>query len=113
MGTKEGGFDADRAVCHDCTGNPQHPQFSLCIEAIAGFDLNRGHAFSDQHINTAQGILKQLVFCGVAGGCHGRNNATTSARNLFVARPIQAHFEFYRAITTMHDVRVAIDQTWG
>ncbi len=110
VGAKEGGLDADGALVGNHPCDTQHPKLSLRVQTIARFDFDGRHAFGDQHVNAAQGLRQQLVLAGRAGGRDGRHDATPGARDFFIASPVQAHFEFDRAVAAMYDMGVTVDQ---
>ncbi len=53
-------------------GGAQHFQFVFERQAIAGLDLDRGHALGQQGIQAGQGGRDQVAFGGGAGGANRR-----------------------------------------
>ena len=109
--TKERGFHTNAPVGHDGSRHTQHAQLCFFIKTVSGLDLDAGDAFGDQYVNTAQRIFQQLGLSRAARRLDGRHDPATRTRNFFITRPVQTHFELNRAVTTVHNMRVAIDQT--
>src|SRR6202040_1463947 len=68
------------------------------IEAVAGFDLDRRHAFADQRVETRQALADEFVLARRAEGLDRGDDAAAGARDLFIARAAQLHLEFAGAI---------------
>ena len=81
MRTRTGRIPAD--VARD----PQHAELGIGIEAVAGLDLQRGHAFGDQGVDTGKRRGEQRGVVGRAGGAHRRHDAAAGAGDLLVAAP--------------------------
>jgi hypothetical protein len=61
MRAEIGRDDTNRADPLQLARRAQHLQFGFDIEAVAGFDLDRGDAFQEQRIETRQGRLDEPV----------------------------------------------------
>ncbi len=88
----------------------QHPLLGRRFQAIARFDLDRGHAIGNQFAQARRARRDQVGLARRAGGAHCRNDPAAGARNRFVIRARQPRFEFARAIAAVDEVRMAIDQ---
>jgi len=96
--------DAERLA--DAARDAQHLALVLDVQAVAGLDLQRGHAVG----RARQRLREQLVFARGAHGAHGREDAPTGARDLLVTRALQTQFELMCAIASENDVCMAVDQ---
>lgn len=76
MGRQQSGFDPDRQRLSQSAGHPQHLEFVIQRQAIAGLDLHRGDPFADQGFHPRQRKLKELFFAGGTGGTHRADDAT-------------------------------------
>ena len=87
-------------------------QRASCVarQAVAGLDLERGHAFGHQRAARAGGRREQRAVAGRARGGDGRADAAAGARDVLVARALQAQLELARALAAVDQVGVAVDQ---
>jgi hypothetical protein len=110
VGGQAGAAHADRQLGGEATNDPQHLAFAGQVEAVAGLDLDRGHAVAHQAFQTLGGAGEQLIFAGRAGGAHGAGDTAALRRDLGVADALQALLEFAAAVAAEHRVGVAVDQ---
>ena len=104
-------FDAEAFA--QCARDPQHLAFAVEVQPVAGLDLQRGHAIAQQRRDPRFRLPQQFVLARFAHRAHGGEDAAAGARDLLVARALQAQFEFGGAVAGEHHVRVAIDQARG
>ena len=91
------------------SGYPQRLSLVLQHQAVAGFNFNRGHAFSQQCPQTRRALFKQLnLACGTCGR-NGSCNTAARFGNVFITRTVQALLELTCPVAAMHQVRVAIN----
>ncbi len=88
----------------------QLPHLGLGIETITGLDLDGGCALADQRIEPRQRACNQLGLGRLACCGNRRDDAAAGARDLLIARALQAKLELMRAIAAEHEMGVAIDQ---
>ena len=113
MGAEEGGFHPHIARGGDPAGDAQHLDLGVDVEPVARLDLDDRDTLGDQRIGAGQGIGQQIVLGRVASGGDGRDDPAAGARHLFVARPIEAHLEFARAVAAKDDMGVTVYQGGG
>ena len=82
-------------------------------QAIAGFNLQRGYALSQQLFEPGQTLRQQGIKAGRPGGLHGRDDATARAGNVFVTGALQTLLELMGTMTAIHQMGVAVDQPRG
>lgn len=110
MRAEEGGADRDRPLTTDAARGRELPHLRLGVEAVAGFDLDRGCALADQGIQPRQGARDEFGLARLARRGHCGDDAAAGACDLFVARALQAQLEFVRAVAAIDEMRVAIDR---
>ncbi len=113
VGGEVGCGDVDGAQRADAAGGAEHVQFGCNIEAVAGFDLKRGGAGGEHLVKAGQGLRHQIIHGCRTGGADGGQDAAACAGDLFVAGPIQAHFEFGGTVACKDDMAVTINQAGG
>ena len=94
----------------DAPRHAQHLAFVVEVQAVAGLDLQRGHAVVAQRARARQRLRQQFVLAGGAGVAHGRQDAAAGARDLLVVGALQALLEFAGAIAGEHRMGMAVDQ---
>src|ERR1700692_342773 len=95
-----------QSPCH-----AQHLAFGSQVQPITRFDFERRHAFGEQRIQPAQRLREQFVFARGARVAHRRDDAAAAFRDVFVTHAFEPHREFFRAISCVDEVRMAIDET--
>ena len=110
MGAKQGGGRSHRTQLAEATGHAQHLQLVGDGQAVAGLDLQRGHAIGQQRVQARQAGGDQLILAGGAGGAHAAENAAAGAGDLLVADAFQALLELAGTVAGIHQVGMAVDQ---
>ena len=113
MGAEKGSSDRCWPFAAHASGGEQRFALVRQIEAVAGFDLDRRHAFADQRVETRQTLADEFVLARRAQGLDRGDDAAAGARDLFIARAAQPHLEFAGAISRVDEMRMAIDQAGG
>ena len=103
--------DADRTAAAKRARSRQLSHLGFRVEPIAGFDLQRGHALTDQCIQPRQRAGNQFSLAGCACRSDRRDDAAARARDLFVACALQPQLEFVRAVSTEDQMGVTIHQS--
>ncbi len=85
-------------------------QLVLKVEPVAGLDLDGGDAFSDQRIETWQGLGDQFLFARRARGRNGGADPAAGTGDLLIARPFQTQLELTGTVAGMNQMRVTVDQ---
>ena len=93
------------------TRDAQHLAFAGEVEPVAGFDLDRRHAFGEQGFEPRGRLAEQRGFVRRTRGAHRGDDAAALPRDLFVADAREALREFVRALAAIHQMRMAIDET--
>jgi hypothetical protein len=110
MRAQERRADLQRRVPRQRARHAQALAFVFQRQAIARLDLDRRHAFLHQGAQPRQALCQQLGFGRGAGRGDGGCDAAARARDLLIARTMQAQLEFAGAIPGIDQVRVAVDQ---
>ncbi len=92
---------------------PQHLRLIRKRQSVAGFDLNRRHAFSQQRGEARSCAIDQFFKTCLPRRPHGGEDPTAARRDLGIARPAQALRVFARPCARENEVRVTIDQARG
>ena len=108
---QETGAHADAQLAAESTRHAQHAAFAVQLQAVAGLDLQRGHAVGEQGAGARQGLRVKAVLAGGTGGLDGGGNAAAGARDFLVTGAVQTQVEFVGAIAAEHEMGVAVDQT--
>ena len=82
----------------------------LDVEAVAGLDLDRAHAFGEQRVEARQRSGESVVLVGRAHGAHRRDDAAAGAGDILVAGSAETHLELARAVAGEDEVGVAVDE---
>ena len=101
VGAEEAGLDDDIARLAEAARRAQHLALGCEVEAVAGFDLDRGDALGDQRVEAAQGLGDQRVLARGARGGDGGEDAAAGARDLLVGRAGEPQLEFARAVAAV------------
>ena len=102
--------DTDVRQFADTGGGAQHFHFGLEIEAVAGFDLQRGDALPRHARGRARGGCGKRVFALFAGGAHGGDDAAAGTGDLFIGLALGTHFPLMGPISGEDEMGVAVDQ---
>ena len=113
VGAEEAGADADRALSRDGAGDAEHAELGVAVEAVAGLDLDGGHAFGDQGVDAGEGTGEERRLVGLAGGADGGHDAAAGAGQLLVGGAFEAHLELAGAVAAEDHVGVAVDERRG
>ena len=107
---EEGGHDFDLAQLLQLFGHAQLLALVVQGQAVAGLDLDGGHAFAQHRVQPRQAGGEQGGIVGGAGGAHGGNDAAAGAGDVGIADALQALLELVGAVAGMNQVGVAVDQ---
>ena len=110
VGAQECGLYGDAGRVLQCPGNAQQPQFTVQIETITGFDLDRRNPFLFQRQQPTQGLRCQVLVSGSAGRINGRHDASAGPRNILVTCALKPLFELRCTIAGKYQVGMAVDQ---
>ena len=110
MRAEKGRDDIDAAHRSEPPRRPQHARLGLAVEAVARFDFNRCRAFGEQPVEPRQRCRNQLVLVRGARRPHGREDAASGTRDIFVRCAGKPQLEFMRAVSRVDEMRVAIDK---
>jgi len=110
MGGQVGRADGHPRVSTDAAGAAQQPCLVVRRQAVAGLDLDDGHAFGAQGQRALQRERVQFVIRSGSRGRHRRADAATGPRDGLVARALQAQLELLRPVAGVDEVGVAVDQ---
>src|SRR5690606_26236732 len=100
--------DAERLA--DPARDPQHPALTVEIQAVAGLDLQCGHAIGHERPCPRQRTREQGILVRGPGRAHGGDDAAAVARDFLVAGAVQALLELAGAVAGEHQVRVTVHQ---
>ena len=110
MGRQQSGLDPDRQRLSQSAGHPQHLEFVIQRQAIAGLDLHRGDPFADQGCHPRQRQLEQLLFAGGTGGTHRADDAAAPTGDLGIGHPLLAQLELFGTAAGEDQMGVTIDK---
>ena len=113
VGAEVGGAHAQGQALAQGARHAKAACLVLKTQAVAGLDLDGGHALCHQAAGAAGGAVEQGGFAGGTGGSHAGAYAAACLRNLLVAGALQAHFELSCAVATVYEVGVAVHQAGG
>ncbi|KAG0771410.1 hypothetical protein G6F22_016498 [Rhizopus arrhizus] len=111
MCAEEGGHHVDPAFLAQCTRHLQLLAFVGQGQAVAGFDLERGHAFGAHRQQAWAAFAGQLFRRRGAGGTHGGDDAAAGTGDLRIADALQALLELVGAVAGVDQMGVAVDQS--
>ncbi|MGY4430125.1 hypothetical protein ACVWWO_002602 [Bradyrhizobium sp. F1.13.1] len=111
MRAEEGCADRDRPLTAEASRGGQLPHLGLGIQAVAGLDLDRGGTLGNQRIEPRQRVCYELGLACLARRGHCRDDTAAGARDLLVARALQAQLEFMGAVAAIDQMGVTIDET--
>jgi hypothetical protein len=101
----------DLALPTELARSSQLPRLSLELEAVAGLDLDAGHALGEQRFEPRARCRYQLRFGSGARGAYSRHDPAARARDRLVALAVQAPLEFRSAVARVDQVCVTVDET--
>jgi hypothetical protein len=107
---EEGGHHVDPAFLAQRARHLQLLAFVGQGQAVAGLDLDRGHAFGTHRQQARPAFAGQLFRGGSTGGAHGGDDAAAGTGDLGIADALQALLEFVGAVAGVDQVGVAVDQ---
>ncbi len=110
MGRQAGAAHGHRQFGAQTADHLEDLALAVQVQAIAGLDLDTGHAVAQQAAQALPGAGEQLVLTGGTGRPHGAGDTPTGSRDLGVAHALQALLELTAAVTAEHRVGMAIDQ---
>ena len=104
--------DAERTAAAKRARSRQLSHLGFRVEPIAGFDLQRGHALTDQCIQPRQRAGNQFSLAGCRVSRRpSRRCRRPRARSLRSLRPASRKFEFVRAVSAENQMGVTIHQS--
>ena len=94
-------------------GSPhlQHLHFRLQIEAVARLDLDGGRSKVDHALEPLTGAVEQILGGRLPGSSNGREDSPSRTCDLLVAGPLKALLPLFGTRSTVHQVRVTVDQS--
>ena len=101
---------ADRPLAPEPARDRKLLQLGLLFEPVARLDLDRGDALGHQRGEPPVGAGEQLGLARRARRLDGGEDAAAGARDLLIARALQAQLELMGAVAAIDEMGVAIDQ---
>ena len=110
VGAQKGGAHRDALLAPQAARHAQLFALMLQGQAVAGLDFDGAHALGHQRLQAWQGAGVERVFAGRTRGTHAGDDAAPGAGHFLVAGARQAQGKFMRALATIDQVGVAINQ---
>src|SRR3546814_20796200 len=96
-----------------CSSDLQHLHLVLEGQAVAGLDLDGGHALGREVAQAGQGGGVECVHARLAGLLDGVADAAAGARDLVVGGAGQAKLEIAGPVAAVDQMRGAVDEAGG